>query len=37
MKKKLIIYSIAIFLSIVLSGCLENSNNKKDENSNMEA
>jgi len=37
MKKKLIIYSIAIFLSIVLSGCLENSNNKNDENSNMEA
>ncbi len=36
MKKKFIIYSIAIFLSIVLSGCLENSNNKNDENSNIE-
>ena len=36
MKKKYIIYSIIIFLSIVLGGCLEISNNKKDESSNLE-
>ena len=31
-----IIYAIMIFLSIVLSGCLENSNNNDDETSNLE-
>ena len=36
MKKKYIIYSIIIFLSIVLGGCLEISNNKNDESSNLE-
>ncbi len=35
MKKMYIIYTIMIFLSIVLSGCLENSNSNDDETSNL--